>query len=80
VEDGRVVKLFARRGLQKLHMEEGVAGDIIGVAGFANSSVTDTLCAPGVQEPLSVSPIDFLTEAILLSSVLLSCVSVWWRA
>lgn len=39
VEEGKVLKILARNGLEKIVLEEAVAGDIIGLAGFTKATV-----------------------------------------
>jgi GTP-binding protein len=58
VEEGRVTKVLAFRGLERAPIEEGVAGDIVSVAGLPEAFVSHTLCAPEVTEPLPAQPID----------------------
>jgi GTP-binding protein len=58
VEEGRVTKVLAFRGLERAPIEEGFAGDIIAIAGLPEASVSHTLCAPDVAEPLPAQPID----------------------
>jgi len=54
-ESGRVTKIFVRRGLEMIPVEEAGAGDIVTVSGIANASVNSTLCDLTVSEPLPVS-------------------------
>ena len=58
VEEGRVTKVLAFRGLERAPIEEGFAGDIVAIAGLPEASVSHTLCAPEVTEPLPAQPID----------------------
>jgi GTP-binding protein len=58
VEEGRVTKVLAFRGLERAPIEEGFAGDIVAIAGLPEASVSHTLCAPEVTEPLRAQPID----------------------
>jgi GTP-binding protein len=58
IEQGRVTKVLAFRGLERAPIEEGFAGDIIAVAGLPEAFVSHTLCAPEVTEPLPAQPID----------------------
>jgi GTP-binding protein len=58
VEEGRVTKVLAFRGLERAPIEEGFAGDIIAIAGLPEAFVSHTLCAPEVTEPLPAQPID----------------------
>jgi GTP-binding protein len=67
IEQARLTKLLAYRGLERLPIEEASAGDIIAVAGLAETTVADTLCAPEVTEPLAADPIDPPTLAMTFS-------------
>jgi GTP-binding protein len=58
VEEGRVTKVLAFRGLERSPIEEGHAGDIVAIAGLPEAFVSHTLCAPEVTEPLPAQPID----------------------
>ena len=58
VVEGRVTKVLAFRGLERAPIEEGFAGDIVAIAGLPEASVSHTLCAPEVTEPLPAQPID----------------------
>ena len=52
IEQARLTKLQAFRGLDRRPIEEARAGDIIAVAGLALTTVADTICAPEVTTPL----------------------------
>jgi GTP-binding protein len=67
IEQARLTKLLAYRGLERLGVEEARAGDIIAVAGLAETTVADTLCAPEVTEALAADPIDPPTLAMTFS-------------
>jgi GTP-binding protein len=58
VEQGRVSKILAFRGIERQPIEEADAGDIVAIAGLAKFNVADTLVAPEVTEPLQAQPID----------------------
>jgi GTP-binding protein len=58
VEQGRVSKVLAFRGLERAPIEEGNAGDIVSIAGLPQATVAHTICAPEVSEPLPAQPID----------------------
>ena len=58
VEQGRVSKVLAFRGLERVALDEAVAGDIVSLAGLPNATVAHTICAPEVMEPLAAHPID----------------------
>ena len=58
VEQGRISRVLAFRGLERVPIEEAVAGDIVSIAGLAKANVADTLCDPSVTEPIAAQPID----------------------
>jgi GTP-binding protein len=58
IEQGRVSKILAFRGIERTPVDEAEAGDIIAIAGLEKFNVADTLCAPEVTEPLQAQPID----------------------
>ncbi len=64
VEQGRLTKLLAYRGLARAPVEEAQAGDIVAVAGLASATVADTLCAPEVSTPIAAQPVDPPTLAM----------------
>ncbi len=66
LEQTRLTKLLAFRGLERLPIQEAVAGDIIAVAGFEKATVSDTICAPEVTVPLKSLPIDPPTLAMTI--------------
>ena len=49
IEQGRVSKVLAFRGLERVPVEEAVAGEIIAIAGLSQATVADTICAPEVS-------------------------------
>ena len=67
IEQARLTKLQAFRGLDRRPIEEAWAGDIIAVAGLGQTTVADTICAPEVVTPLAADPIDPPTLAITFS-------------
>ncbi|WP_084420185.1 translational GTPase TypA [Henriciella litoralis] len=58
VEQGRVSKVLAFRGLSREPIEEGVAGDIVSVSGLTKANVADTFVDPSITEPIEAQPID----------------------
>ena len=58
VEQGRVSKVLAFRGLERVALDEASAGDIVSLAGLPNATVAHTICAPEIDAPLSAQPID----------------------
>ena len=58
IENGRISKILAFRGLERQPIEEAQAGDIVAIAGLSKGTVADTFCDPSVTEPLHAQPID----------------------
>jgi GTP-binding protein len=58
LEQFRVTKILAFRGLTQTAIDEAVAGDIVTLAGMTKATVADTLCAPEVDTALPAQPID----------------------
>ena len=58
LENGRVSKILAFRGLERQPIEEAQAGDIVAIAGLTKGTVADTFCDPSVSAPLTAQPID----------------------
>ncbi|OWU82868.1 GTP-binding protein TypA [Oceanicola sp. 22II-s10i] len=58
IEQFRVTRVQAFRGLAQQDIEEGVAGDIVTLAGMSKATVADTICALAVDVPLAAQPID----------------------
>ena len=58
VEQGRISKVLAFRGLERAPIDEAVAGDIVSLAGMTKATVADTLCDASVSDPLAAQPID----------------------
>jgi GTP-binding protein len=64
IEEGRVTKVLAFRGLDRTGVEEASAGDIVALAGLPEATVSHTICAPEVTKPLPAQPIDPPTLAM----------------
>ncbi|MGR3496720.1 translational GTPase TypA [Citreimonas sp.] len=58
IEQFRVSRIQAFRGLGPQEIDEAVAGDIVSLAGMSKATVADTICALAVDEPLEAQPID----------------------
>jgi len=58
LEQGQVFKVVARRGLERVVIPEGQAGDIVGVSGLTLATATQTVCSTEVTEPIPCNPID----------------------
>jgi len=67
VESGRISKMLTFKGLERLPVEEAVAGDIIALAGLEKANVADTIAAPEVEIPLEAQPIDPPTLSMTFS-------------
>jgi GTP-binding protein len=67
VEHTKVTKLLRFRGLERVPIDHAEAGDIVAMAGFTNSTVSDTLCADEVNTPLSSDPVDPPTLSMTMS-------------
>ncbi len=68
VEQARVTKVLAFRGLKRQPVEEAFPGDIIAIAGFSKASVADTLCDLTVTAALPAQPIDPPTLSITIAA------------
>ena len=64
IEVDRVTKVLAFRGLERQPIDEGLAGDIVAIAGLPEATVTHTLCDPQVATPLPAQPMDPPTLAM----------------
>ncbi len=64
IEEGRVTKVLAFRGLERTAVDEAEAGDIVAIAGLPLATVSNTICAPEVEKPLPAQPIDPPTLAM----------------
>lgn len=58
VEQFRVTKILAARGLAKVPVDMAEAGDIVSLAGMTKATVADTLGDPSLVTPLPAQPID----------------------
>ena len=58
IEQFRVTRIQAFRGLAPKDIELAEAGDIVSLAGMSKATVSDTLCALAVDTPLHAQPID----------------------
>ncbi len=58
IEQFRVTKILAFRGLSQTAVDSADAGDIVTLAGMSKATVADTLCATEVDTALPAQPID----------------------
>jgi GTP-binding protein len=63
---GRVSKLLGFRGLERFELEEGVAGDIVAVAGFEGLDIGDTIADPANPVPLDPLQIEEPTISVVI--------------
>src|ERR1700694_2857065 len=64
IEESRISKVLAFRGLERTGIEAAFAGDIVAVAGLPKATVSHTPCPPEVVYPLQAQPIDPPTLAM----------------
>ena len=67
VEAGRLTKILAFRGLERIPIDTAQAGDIIAVAGLQNATVGETIAAPEVTQAIPALPIDPPTLSMTFS-------------
>ncbi len=67
LEEGRLTRLLAFRGLERVPVDSAEAGDIVAIAGLTQTTVADTLCQTDVTEPIPSTPIDPPTLAMTFS-------------
>jgi GTP-binding protein len=67
IEQTRITKILAYRGLERVPLESAEAGDIVALAGFQKATVANTICEPSVTEGLAAKPIDPPTLAVTFS-------------
>jgi GTP-binding protein len=68
IEQARVSKVLAFRGLKRQPVDEALPGDIVAIAGFSQASVSDTLCDLTVTDALPAQPIDPPTLSVTISA------------
>ena len=57
-ERGKITKLFGFKDLGRVEIEEAAAGDIVGVAGFSDIQIGETICALNEPNPLPLIHVD----------------------
>ena len=63
--NARVLQVLGFHGLERVEVEEAVAGDIIAVTGVEGIGISATLCAPEAPEPLPVLTVDEPTVSMM---------------
>lgn len=67
VESGRLTKLMTFDGTDRVPVDRVSVGDIICIAGLAKASVSDTIGAAGLTQPVPSTPIDPPTMAVTIT-------------
>ncbi len=57
-EQGNITAIFSHEGLEKVQIEEAHAGDIVGISGFEDVFIGETITAKDDQEALPFNKID----------------------
>ncbi|MEM9495145.1 MAG: translational GTPase TypA [Pseudomonadota bacterium] len=68
IEQARVTKVLAFRGLKRQPVENAEPGDIVAVAGFSTASVSDTIADVDVRDALPAHPIDPPTLSVTIAA------------
>lgn len=63
-ETTKLTKLFTFRGIERVPVDEVIAGDIVAIAGVESAGVSDTICDVSINEPIKSTPIDPPTMSI----------------
>ena len=64
IEQTRITKVLAFRGLERVALDQADAGDIVAIAGFKTATVADTICDLAVEWALPAQPVDPPTLAM----------------
>jgi GTP-binding protein len=67
IEQTRITKVLAFRGLERVALEQAEAGDIVAIAGFKTATVADTVADLAVEWALPAQPVDPPTLAMTFS-------------
>ena len=57
-EKGKITKLFGFHDLGRTEIEEAYAGDIVGIAGFADIQIGESICSLADPQPLPLIKVD----------------------
>ncbi len=58
VRPGRVLQIWTFKGLEKVEVEQALAGDIVAIAGIEGLTISDTVCSKEQPEMLPVLSVD----------------------
>ncbi|MDR3436819.1 translational GTPase TypA [Telmatospirillum sp.] len=64
IEQFRIAKILAYRGIERTALDVAEAGDIVAVSGMTKTTVADTICALDVTDAIYSQPIDPPTLAM----------------
>jgi len=67
LEQTRITKVLAFRGLERMSLDQAEAGDIVAVAGLKVATVADTIGDLTISEPIPSQPVDPPTLAMTFS-------------
>lgn len=57
-EKGKITKLFGFHDLGRTEIEEAYAGDIVGIAGFSDIQIGESICSLADPQPLPLIKVD----------------------
>ncbi len=57
-EKGKITKLFGFHDLGRVEIEEALAGDIVGIAGFSDIQIGESICSISDPQPLPLIKVD----------------------
>ena len=57
-EKGKITKLFGFHDLGRTEIEEAYAGDIVGIAGFSDIQIGESICSLAAPQPLPLIKVD----------------------
>ena len=57
-EKGKITKLFGFHDLGRVEIDSAVAGDIVGIAGFSDVQIGESICSTTDPQPLPLIKID----------------------
>jgi GTP-binding protein len=63
--NGRILKIFGFKGLERIEVNESSAGDIVAISGVDNIAISDTICARDHAEALTPLTVDRPTISML---------------
>ncbi len=67
VEQGRITRILAFRGLERVPVAEAEAGDIVALAGLSKATVADTIASPESFAAITAIPVEPPTLAMTFS-------------